>query len=171
MAVILFSGHGTLIDNRFYLLPHGVDASTPARLKSSAISAGDFQAEINKLAEHGRVLVLLDACRSAAVSSDGARLPPNADVLRAAMAQGNVTLLTSSSANALSREDPAWQNGAFTKVLLEALGRAADANNDGMISTGELTDYLARHLPDLTGGAQKPGIEMRYQGNLFVAGL
>src|SRR5262249_28953372 len=159
MAVVLFSGHGTMIDERFYLLPYGVDASTPAKLKASAMPASEFQAEVAKLAEHGRVLVLLDACRSGAVTADGAKLVPNADRLRTAMSLPNVTVLTSSSADTLSREDPQWQHGAFTKVLLEALGRAADTDQNGLISMSELTAYVATHLPLLTGAAQYPGIE------------
>ena len=72
LAVVLFSGHGAMIDGSFYLLPYGVDARTPARLKASALPASEFQAEVRQLAEHGRrVLVLLDACRSGAVTVDG----------------------------------------------------------------------------------------------------
>jgi uncharacterized caspase-like protein len=65
LAVVMFSGHGTIIDGQFYLVPYGADNGTPARLKSSVIPAAEFQGEILKLAAHGRVLVLLDACRSA----------------------------------------------------------------------------------------------------------
>jgi uncharacterized caspase-like protein len=61
LAVVMFSGHGTMIDGQFYLVPYGADNSTSARLKSSVIPAGEFQSEITKLAQHGRVLVLLDA--------------------------------------------------------------------------------------------------------------
>jgi hypothetical protein len=64
LAVVMFSGHGTFMDGQFYLLPHGADNSTPARLKASTIPTTEFQSEIMKLAQHGRVLVLLDACRS-----------------------------------------------------------------------------------------------------------
>jgi hypothetical protein len=46
-------------------VPYGADDSTTARLKASAIPATEFRSEIEKLSEHGRVLVLLDACRSA----------------------------------------------------------------------------------------------------------
>src|SRR5439155_26470750 len=59
LAVVMFSGHGAIIDKRFYLLPYGVDASTPAQIKATAISAEDFQSEVWRLAEHGRVLLLL----------------------------------------------------------------------------------------------------------------
>jgi uncharacterized caspase-like protein len=86
LAVVMFSGHGTVIDGQFYLLPYGVEAGTPAAIEASAIPASQFQAEVRKLAEHGRVLVLLDACHSGAVSADGSKLAPNADILRSVMA-------------------------------------------------------------------------------------
>jgi WD40 repeat protein len=101
LAVVMFSGHGTMIDGQFYLVPYGADNSTPARLKVSAIPAGEFQSEITKLAQHGRVLVLLDACRSAGLI--GAL--PAAEVLKSTLAASNVTVLTSSKADKLSRED------------------------------------------------------------------
>jgi WD40 repeat protein len=166
LAVVMFSGHGTMIDGQFYLVPYGVDVSTSARLKSSAIPATEFQSEISKLATHGRVLVLLDACRSAGLIG-------NADVLRSALAAGNVTVLTSSTADKISREDEKWQHGAFTKVLLDALGSADDIDTDhnGVISMAELTAYMAKHLFELTGGDQQLGIEQRFQGDLFVSGL
>ena len=171
LAVVMFSGHGAMIDGRFYLLPYGVNARSAAAIKATAIPANDFQLEIKKLAEHGRVLVLLDACHSGAVAGDGTGFAPNADLLRAAMAGGNISVLTSSSAAEFSRENVDWKNGAFTKVLIEALGKAADENNDGMISMSELTVYISNRLPRLTDGNQHPGIEQRFQSNLFAAGL
>jgi hypothetical protein len=74
VAVIMFSSHGASIDGDFYLLPHGVDASTPASIKASAISDEQLHNELNKLAEHGFVLVLLDACRSGAITNSGVQL-------------------------------------------------------------------------------------------------
>ncbi len=168
MAVVLFSGHGAVKDGKFYLLPHGVDNSTKAFLKSSAISASDFQGEILNLSGHGRVLVLLDACRSAGLI-DGA---PGASLLSSAIAAGNVSVLTSSKADKLSREDEAWQHGAFTKVLLDALSDDdADTDLNGVISMTDLTAYIDRHLARLTDGDQQLGIELRFQGEIFVIGL
>jgi hypothetical protein len=170
LAVVMFSGHGTMIDGQFYLVPHGVDNSTPARLKVSAIAAAEFQSEITKLAKHGRILVLLDACRSAGLI--GAL--PAADVLKAVLAASNVTVLTSSTADKLSREDETWQHGAFTKVLLDALSGSAsdlDTDRDGVISMAELTAYMAKHLSRLTGGDQQLGLDQRFQSDIFVIGL
>jgi WD40 repeat protein len=170
LAVIMFSGHGTVIDGQFYLVPYGVDNSTPARRKSVAIAASEFQSEISKLAKRGRVLVLLDACRSEGLIGTAVR---GADVLRSVLADSNVTVLTSSTADKLSREDEKWQHGAFTKDLLDALGAGddIDADRNGVISMAELTAYLARHLDELTGGDQQLGLEQRFQGDVFVSGL
>jgi Caspase domain/WD domain, G-beta repeat len=170
LAVVMFSGHGTMIDGQFYLVPYGADNSTLARLKVSAIPAMEFQGEITKLAQHGRVLVLLDACRSAGLI--GAL--PAAEVLKSALAASNVTVLTSSKADKLSREDEQWQHGAFTKVLLDALSGSADEvdiDRNGVISMAELTAYMGRHLSQLTGGDQQLGLDQRFQGDIFVAGL
>jgi uncharacterized caspase-like protein len=113
---------------------------------------------------------LLDACRSAGLI--GAL--PAADMLKSALASSNVTVLTSSTADKLSREDETWQHGAFTKVLLDALSGSADdidIDRNGVISMTELTAYLARHLSRLTAGDQQLGLDQRFQGDIFVTGL
>jgi WD40 repeat protein len=122
LAVILFSGHGAIIDKRFYLLPYDVNARTPTEIKASAISADEFHDEVAELATYGRVLVLLDACHSGAVAGTGLTLTSDAEVLRRGVAASNVTVLTSSTSNEISREDDKWNHGAFIKVLLDALG-------------------------------------------------
>ena len=141
LAVILFSGHGATIDDRFYLIPYGADARTPAGLKASGLSANDFHDELIELAKYGRVLVLLDACHSGAATGDGSKLASNANLLRSTMSASNVTVLTSSTSHETSGEDEKWNHGAFTKVLLDALGKDADENHDGLISMSELTHY------------------------------
>jgi uncharacterized caspase-like protein len=62
------------------------------------------------------------------------------------MSASNVTVLTSSTTNEFSREDEHWGNGAFTKVLLEALREGADENHDGVISMSELTRFIATQV-------------------------
>ena len=173
LAVVMFSGHGTMFDNQFYLVPYGADATTMARLKTDSIPASEFKGEIEKLAQHGRVLVLLDACRSAGLMSGGATTLPAADALRSIMNTSNMTVLTSSSADKVSREDEKWGHGAFTKALLDALSASGDVdtNHDGVISMSELTAYVAKHLTELTGGDQQLGLDQRFQGDIFVAGL
>ena len=169
LAVIQFSGHGTMLEGEFYLLPHGADVRTADTLIDSALSATALKREIAKIADEGRVLVLLDACRSGALL-DGSGFEADANALREALRGPNVTVLTSSAGSELSREDPAWKNGAFTEALLGGL-LAGDGDGNGVLSVPELTGHLKEKLAALTSGAQSLGVDMRFQSSLFAMGL
>jgi len=171
LAVIHFSGHGALVDGQLFLLPHDIDAGDSVGIKAGGIEVGDLKGELIQLAERGRVLLLLDACHSGATTNDGTDIRVDARLLRNQLAMANVTVLTSSSGTETSREDPKWGNGAFTEVLLEALGRAADTDKNGLISMHELTGYISTRVPQLTEGKQTPGIEERFTETVFAAGL
>jgi uncharacterized caspase-like protein/WD40 repeat protein len=172
LAVILFSGHGAMVDGSFYLLPYGVDAGTMDNIAASAIWANEFQNKVAGLAQYGRVLVLIDACHAGAVAGDGSPLPSNADLLRQ-IAIANVSVLTSSSFKEVSFEDAKYdQHGAFTKALLDALGKDASDHLSGPISMTELAHYVSVHVPKLTGDQQHPHLDLNLSSdaNIFVAG-
>jgi len=171
LAVILFAGHGAIVDGRFYLLPHGVNASTMSSIKASGIWANEFQSELAGLAQYGHVLVLIDACHSGAVTGDGAALASNAELLRQTIATENVSVLTSSTANEVSFEDAKYdRHGAFTKVLLDALGGDAKDHLSGLVSTTALTHYVSTHVPKLTNDKQHPRPAILFDSDLFVVG-
>jgi hypothetical protein len=46
-----------------------------------------------------------------------------------------------------------------------------DTDHNGVISMAELTADVAKHLEELTGGDQQLGLDQRFQGDVFVAGL
>ena len=175
LAVVFFAGHGAEIDGRHYLLPHGVDAgSSKGRLRAGAMAIDDLAAEIAQVARHGRVLVLLDACRSGAATAAGDALAPDPEALRRGLEGVNVTVLTSSNAETVSYEHERWQNGAFTEGLLRALERG-DENGNGRVEVRELMGFLQDDVPRMTrrvlGHAQRPDIAVRFDGDVFVAGL
>jgi hypothetical protein len=165
LAIVMFAGHGAMLDGQFYLVPYDANVGTPVDFKFSAISATDLQDAVTRLGARGHVLVLLDACHSGAFGANDLKVRPNADVLRrivASGASGNVSVLTSSTADQISREDDNWGHGAFTKVFLDALSGhnpSIDTDNDGVISMGELAEYLDRNLAKLTNGTQKLGVD------------
>jgi WD40 repeat protein len=175
-AIIMFAGHGTMVDGEFYLLPYDVDITRPVLLKSSAISAGDFQRAVTAVAARGQVLVMLDACHAGAFTGADTRSLPDADVLRGTVAannSGNISVLTSSTATQLSLERDDWGHGAFSKVLLDGLSANSgiDTDRNGEISMGELTEFLGKNLSRLTLGAQTIGAAPRYVGGIFASGL
>jgi uncharacterized caspase-like protein len=172
LAVVHFSGHGALLDHKLYLLPYGVDARDDVGIETSGLAIDELRGELLGLAKHGRVLVLLDACHSGATTVNGAPLAMDGTALHTALAAANVTVLTSSSGSEVSREDPAWQHGAFTKVLLDAFNDpAADINRNSLISPNGLAAYVTTRVSSLTGGAQTPGMEIRYDTTLFATGF
>jgi WD40 repeat protein len=176
VAVFHFSGHGALVGDALYLLPYEVDTRDPAGIEGSAIEIGALRKKLVQLAERGRVLVLLDACRSGAITEDGADTTVDASQLRAVLAAANVTVLTSSSGKENSIEHERWQNGAFTQVFLEALGQDADSDRNSVVSMTELTRYVTAGVPRLVHDVdpvrqQTPGVEMRFEHTIFAAGL
>jgi uncharacterized caspase-like protein len=161
-----------LVDGKLYLLPYGVDARDDVGIKTSGLAIDELRGELLELAKHGRVLVLLDACHSGATTMSGVTLAMDSTALRAELAAANVTVLTSSTSREVSREDREWQHGAFTKALLDAFSDpAADINHNSLISTNGLAAYLTSHVASLTGGAQTPGMEIRYDTTLFATGF
>lgn len=168
VAVVMFSGHGTVQLEDFQLLASDVNVLTRAGVMAGQLPASFIRGIIGELALKGRVLLLLDACHSGKIA-ENQPLAPNADVLRRQLATPNVTVLTSSSGTQVSLENPDWEHGAFTKVFLEALS-GADQNNNGRISFGELVEYLNTHLGPLTKGAQTLGVANNATGDIFVAG-
>ena len=51
---------------------------------------------------------------------------------------------------------------------LVALGADGDENNDGLLGATELARYVDRRVRNLTGGAQSPAMEVRFDGTLFA---
>jgi hypothetical protein len=170
VAVILFSGHGEMIENKYYLIPYGVDTSTPTKMETSSVWIEEFAAKIKFLAQRGRVLLLFDACHSGAVGPGGESPVLDAGVLRDALNSNNITVLTSSDKDEKSREDPTWKDGAFTKAFLDALAGGADLSSRGVISTGELAVALRKEVGELSGGKQRLGMHMNFADDVFVTG-
>jgi WD40 repeat protein len=172
LAVVHFSGHGMTIDGTLYLLPYDTDAREAVGIKNTALSIDMLKGELLKLAEHGRVLVLLDACHSGATTLDGSGKAVDAAALRHELAAANVTVLTSSGGREASLEDDAWQHGAFTRALLDALNDpSADPDRVGLINANALAHYVARHVASLTAGRQTPDMEVRFDTTVFAVGL
>lgn len=171
LAVIHFSGHGAAVGEEFFLLPHDVDASSPRAVSDTAIEVTRFQRRIAEIARHGRVVLLIDACRSGASAGTGESLQADGERLKARLYGANISVLTSSSANQDSREDERWQNGAFTEILLEAIGsQRADRDHNGVLTMTEITDYVTQNVEMLTERRQTPSIEVRFQSAVFMTG-
>jgi uncharacterized caspase-like protein len=167
VAVILLSSHGEMIEDKFYLVPFGVDLSTPAAIQGTSIPVTEFAGKVKLLAERGKVL-LLDACHAGAFGPSGASAILDANILRDAVNMDNVTVLTSSTKDELSTEDPALKHGAFTQAFLDAIGGRASPSGHEVISTGELAKEMRDELERLTNGKQHLGMHLNFADDVFV---
>jgi uncharacterized caspase-like protein/ketosteroid isomerase-like protein len=156
VAVIFVAGHGVQdqASGSYYFLPF---AATAQNLVSTGLRMSDFDEMVRVVRHNVRgVVVMLDTCHAGAlqVSSPGLFA---ADDPTARMSAGEgFFLLAATKPGEDSKEEPALAHGAFTYALLEGLQGAADADGDGVLSVSDLFGYVARRVPQLTGGTQHP---------------
>ena len=66
----------------------------------------------------------------------------------------------SSTGNQLSLEKDEWNNGVFTKALVEGMRGAAARADLAVISISDLNSYVSRRVKELTQGNQRPVMAM-----------
>ena len=137
---------------------------------TTALSVAQIRDELLTLARHGRVLVLLDACHSGAMTMDGTPLAMDSDALRNELDKGNISVITASSSTEKSVERRHLRHGVFTKAVIDAFP-AADADRDGYITPTEFFNYIDQQVRWRTDSAQSPKMELRGDNiTLFAAG-
>lgn len=172
MILVFVSAHGAL-DNKgnLYLLPTDVKLD---ELFATGLDIRDLTEGMNGVP--CKKLILLDACHSGQSGKDllAYATPKAANVNQAVEdlihKEPGITVMTSSSGNEFSYENPRWGHGAFTKAILEGLDGAADYNRDQLINLLELNLFVTQRVKDLTGGRQHPFTPINLFGDipLFV---
>ena len=154
VAMLFFAGHG-MNDNigNFFYMPVEAD---PNRLRVTCINYVEIKQSVAAIA--GKVILFMDACHSGDVMGNTRRR--SADINRfvneLASAENGAVVFTSSTGRQYSLEDPAWNNGAFTKALVEGLSGKADLLNRNSISIKTLDLYISQRVKELTNGQQAP---------------
>jgi uncharacterized caspase-like protein len=158
VGLLFLAGHGMTDDrNRYYFLPHDADTR---RLRQTTISREDIQDTLQSLP--GKALVFLDTCHAGA-GAVTAGAPPRGGVDASVLvnelsaAESGVVTFAAATGREVALEDPAWQNGAFTRALIEGfVDGKADLSRDGRISASELDEFVTDRVRGLTGGRQNP---------------
>ena len=103
-----------------------------------------------------RKLFFVDACHSGAGGQEAFSLQASGTTIaELAAAQKGLNLLLSCRANEYSYEDDNWQNGAFTKTLVQTLEQFAqhksglDLNGDNALNIEELYQNVQKQVPQL----------------------
>jgi len=153
IAMVFFAGHGVNDQNGiFYFLPSDADTQ---RLKRTCVPFTDIKNTVSSLA--GKALFFVDTCHSGNVM--GARRGA-ADIAgmvnELARTENGVVVFASSTGSQYSQESDEWQNGAFTKALIEGIQGKADYSGVGKITVNMLDLYLSERVKELTKGKQTP---------------
>jgi hypothetical protein len=152
-TLFFFSGHGMLIDERFFLLPNNANL---ANLEHSAISGEELFAAIRAIHSHRR-LIMLDCCHAGALTLPMAKGAAASKVALSGMPAQIIQDLDQGDGMAIISSSTAAQQSfilgqhmklsLFTSVLLEALrGRATPPEQD-VVSVFDVMNYVRREVP------------------------
>jgi hypothetical protein len=154
IAMLYMAGHG-VNDNvgDFFFLPVNADIN---RLNATCVGYREIKETISAIA--GKTIAFMDACHSGNILGDNQR---RAALLEQAIndltsADNGAVVFTSSTGRQFSLENSEWNNGAFTKALVEGLNGAADLFDRQTITVNTLASYVANRVKELTNGQQAP---------------
>jgi uncharacterized caspase-like protein len=152
---ILIAGHGTVDRSGAYILTYDSD---PRNLADTALPMAELHTDVEQaLRKVGHVVLLADVCRAATIAGQKTTTLANS-VAEIGEAPGEMLGLMAARPKELSLEGPDFGggHGAFTWAVLRGLEGAADSDKDGLVSAGELIDFVTTDVPALTHDKQHP---------------
>ena len=168
LVLIYFACHGSPDPDRpgnVYLLTYDTD---PTDIAGTALPMETIDQALKGNLHSEKVIILADTCHSAAIGGgiggrrsvvDDSKLM-NRFLQDISRSKGGVALLTSAEANEVSFEDAKWGggHGVFTHYLLEGMRGAADRDGNGLVTIGELFEYVRDNVQKATDYKQHPSI-------------
>lgn len=155
VSVVFLAGHGINDEGgRYYFLPHDAAPAAGEPLQNPSLLSGErLQAALGEVP--GRLVLFLDTCNSGSL-----RGPARGDLSRfrnELLSSGtDLVLYAAAGPGQASQESARWNNGAFTKALIEGLKGRADYREKGVVTVTALDTYLTERVRDLTRGEQVP---------------
>jgi WD40 repeat protein len=154
VAMVFFAGHGLNDQNGvYYFLPYNTDLE---KLLRTGVPFTDIKNTVQSLA--GKTLFFIDTCHSGNVLGGRRGLADdlNGIINELSSADSGAVVFAASTGNQYSLEDAKWNNGAFTKALVEGFTGRADYTGKGRITINMLDLYISERVKELTGGKQTP---------------
>lgn len=172
LLLFFFSGHGSVIDGKSYLLPSDTRSNLPL---DSAISLNRIK-QILLEAKASRKIIILDACHMGVHL--GTKIEKDIQTPKDFLANikgvfdevEGIAILASSSQEETSVEDPDKGHGAFTYYLLNALTNSdADENQDAYVSLTEVFNYVVKKVRQQY--PQRPTLSLEASGDIVLLPL
>lgn len=175
LLLIFFAGHGApdrFAPENLYVIAHDTHVDD---MPKTALAMPELLRYVEQNIKSKRVVLLMDACHSAGLSSGGTRdLANNLSNLyleKLLYQEEGRAIITSSDVNERSHESKKWGNGhgVFTYYVLEGLKGGADTNQDRFVSVGELFRYVRQKVRLDTNFLQNPRMLTGTNENLSLA--
>ena len=139
------------------------DARKPRQFSETAAALAIHNAQLaqalveQELNTAGHVILLADVCRAATIAGQKTTALGGA-VADIGEAPGELLGLMAARPKELSNESPEFGggHGAFTYSLMRGLDGAADADKDGVVTSGEIIDFVTKDVSKLTSNRQHP---------------
>ena len=158
MVIVFLAGHGIndAVTGNYYYLPY--DASIEA-VKRTMIPGSEIHSTLARLT--GTRILFMDTCHAGNVTGTAMRGVPDLRQFLQDLKDGGqgLVVITSSRPGQKSQEHPAWNNGAFTKALVEGLKGKAGKDRQGFITFTALDAYITQRVKELTKGTQAPATQ------------
>jgi WD40 repeat protein len=155
MVIVFMAGHGMndTVTGNYYYLPY--DANLEA-VKRTMIPGSEIHSTLARLT--GTRLLFMDTCHAGNVTGTATRGVPDLRQFLQDLKDGGqgLVVITSSRPGQKSQEHPSWNNGAFTKALVEGLKGKAQKDRQGLITFTALDAYITQRVKELTKGTQAP---------------
>ncbi len=171
LVVIYFSSHGSPsqmdIEGLNYIIAHDTNRNA---LFGTGIALQDLSSIIQNRVHSDRIVLILDACHSGAAKtkSDGKGLvrQGNFDIGQVPMGKG-MLLICSSEPNQVSWESKKYENGVFTKKLMDALSSRGQYTKMGEAFAALKNGVQTEVLED-RGELQQPVLKSAWKGDELV---
>lgn len=158
---IFFAGHGETVDlpdggNLGYIVP--VDGSTDKSEYFASLLPMTQVREICNLIPAKHIFFVVDACYSGLAASAERGMSSETKLFVGKLATlKSRQILTAGGRGEPVIEKSEWGHSAFTYKFLEALeSGAADVDNDGIMTAGEIGTYIRTRVPRITDNRQSP---------------
>lgn len=157
-VVIFIAAHGVVEQQRrnAYIVTYDSD---PEDFAATALPMADIQTLVREdLSRVGHVLVYVDVCRAGNIGALRGNNPVNQAMERLTEADGDLFLFLASGPNEVSIEGPQFGggHGAFSYFLMDAFNGSSDVDGDGVVTVGEVIEYVREKVIEATSRRQHP---------------
>ncbi|MCP3852490.1 MAG: hypothetical protein GY694_20000 [Gammaproteobacteria bacterium] len=155
MLIVFMSGHGVVVNNQWYFLPHEAQSLRDKKhIQRVGLSAKELMSKFIDIPSQ-KIVLIIDACQSGAVTNDFNNFHQRR-ALRGLSQETGIHIIAATRADQLAPEFGELGHGLFTYTLLNGMKinsqgtyNADQWPKDGQLMVSELQRYTEKFVPAL----------------------